>query len=252
MIPSRLSATVESGPELRRSLPVTGELPAALTLTTPVLQSDCGAPLLLPSPYLDRCRDAVRSVLFEDDARVLGVAGCGPEAATAAGSLAAGITVVLALDTGEPTVLVECDPDRPTYAAELAIDDPSGLVDWLRGPAPLQLAQLQAQPNAFVIPVGGDGNNAGATFYQLTQTDLVARLRRAFRNVVLSLPPVDDGGRRVLATHLADRILLAAAAGRSGLGNVEEVVRLLDPERVQGVVLTDYRSRIPSWLRRVF
>jgi len=251
-MPSRLGAALEADQEPRLSLPTPGEVPAALTLTTPVMQSECGAPLLLPSSYLERCRDAVRSVLFDADARVLGVTGVGPEAASAAGSLAAGITVVLALDTGEPTVLVECDPERPSYASALAIEDPTGLVDWLRGPAPLHLARLQAQRNGFVIPVGGDGNDIGATFYQLTQTDIVARLRRSFRNIVLSLPPVDDGGRRVLATHLADRILLAATAGRSSLADVEQVIGLLDRDRVQGVVLTDFKSRIPSWLRRVF
>lgn len=252
MIPSRLEGAFEVEPEPHRSLPAMGDVPTALTLTTPVLETECGAPLLLPSPYLDRCRDAVRSVLFEADSRVLGVTGIGPEAGSAAGWLAAGITVVLALDTGEPTVLVECDPERPVYAGTLEIEDGTGLVDWLRGPAPLHLARLQALRNAFVIPVGGDGNDIGATFYQLTQTDLGTRLRRAFPNVVLALPPANDGGRRALATHLADRILLAAAAGRSSLGGVQEVVRQLDPDRVQGVVLTDFRSRIPGWLRRVF
>lgn len=250
MMPSRISGDFEV--EHGRHLSAMNAVPAALTATTPVLQSECGAPLLLPSPYLDRCRDAVRSVLFDADARVLGVTGCGAEAATPASWLAAGIAVVLAVDTGEPTVLVECDPERPAYATALQIEGPTGLVDWLRGPVPLNLARLQAQRNGFVIPVGGDRNDLGATFYQLTRTDLVSRLRRAFRNVILSLPPVDDAGRRALATHLADRILLAATAGRSSVGSVEEVVQLLDPERVQGVVLTDFRSRIPSWLRRIF
>lgn len=250
MIPSRLRDEFDLEPEPRLGLPTPGDVPAALTLTTRVLQTECGAPLLLPSPYLEHCRQTVRSVLFEADVRVLGVAGCGREAARAASSLAAGIAVVLALDTGEPTVLVECDPERPAYAATLDIENGTGLVDWLRGLAPLHLARLQAERNGFVIPVGGDGNDVGSTFYQLTQTDLVERLRRAFPNVVLSLAPVDDGGRRVLATTLADRLLLTATAGRSSLNQVQEVVRLLEPGRLQGIVLTDFRSRIPGWLRR--
>lgn len=250
MMPSHLGGVLPG--QSPRKLSTVDGVPTALTGTTAVLQSECGAPLLLPSPYLERCREAVRSVLFDADARVLGVTGCGAESASAAAWLAAGLTVVMALDTGEPTVLVECDPERPAYAAVLDVDEGTGLVDWLRGQEPLHLARLQAQRNGFVIPVGGDGDDVGATFYQLTQTDLVTRLRRAFPNVVLSLPPVDDPGRRVLATHLADRVLLAATAGHSPVANVGEVVRQLGPERVQGVVLTDFRSRIPQWLRRVF
>ena len=224
-------------------------LPSALTLTTPVIESGCTQPLLLPARYLDRCRDAVRSILFETDARVLGVTSAAPTPAKA--TLAAGIATTLAIDTGEPTVLVECDPDRPTYRTLLGIPSEEGVVDWLRDETPLHVARMQALRNAYVIPVGGDGNDVGATFYHLTRTALVQLLRRAFRNVVLNLPPVVSGGHSILATHLADRVLLTAVAGDSRLPDLKRAVDLLDPTRVQGVVLTDFESRIPTWLRRL-
>lgn len=224
-------------------------LPPALTLATPVVESECRQPLLLPARYLDRCRDAVRSILFEKDARVLGVTSAAPTSAK--GTLAAGIATTLALDTGELTVLVECDPERPAYRATLGIPSDEGVVDWLREDTPLHVARLQALRNAYVIPVGGDGNDVGATFYQLTQTPLVQLLRRAFRNVVLNLPPITSGGHAILATHLADRILLTAVAGDSRLPDLQRSVGLLDPARVQGVVLTEFESKIPGWLRRL-
>lgn len=224
-------------------------LPAVLTLSTPVVESECRQPLLLPARYLDRCRDAVRSILFETDARVLGVTSAEPTPAKA--TLAAGIATTLALDTGELTVLVECDPERPAYRVMLGIPADEGVTDWLRGEAPLHVARMQALRNAYVIPVGGDGNDVGATFYQLTQTPLVTLLRHGFRNVVLNLPPVVSGGHSILATHLADRILLAAVAGESRLPDLRRAVELLDPAPVQGVVLTDFESRIPGWLRRL-
>lgn len=224
-------------------------LPAALTLATPVIESECGQPLLLPARYLDRCRDAVRSILFDTDARVLGVTSAAPAPAKA--TLAAGIATTLAVDTGEPTVLVECDPERPAYRTMLGIPSDEGVVDWLRDEAPLHVARMQSLRNAYVIPVGGDGNDVGATFYQLTQTPLVQLLRRGFRNVVLNLPPVSSTGHSILATHLADRILLTAVAGTSRLPDLKRAVDLLDPDCVQGVVLTDFESKIPAWLRRL-
>lgn len=239
-----MDPTREGGSRERRLM-----LPPALTLSTPVIESECRQPLLLPARYLDRCRDAVRSVLFETDARVLGVTSAAPTPATA--SLAAGIATTLAVDTGELTVLVECDPERPAYRAMLGIPSDEGVVDWLRDETPLHVSRMQALRNAYVIPAGGDGNDVGATFYQLTQTPLVQLLRRGFRNVVLSLPPVVSGGHAILATHLADRILLAAVAGESRLPDLKRAVELLDPNRVQGVVLTDFESRIPGWLRRI-
>lgn len=224
-------------------------LPPALTLATPVIESQCGQPLLLPARYLDRCRDAVRSILFETDARVLGLTSAAPTGAKA--TLAAGIATTLAIDTGEPTVLVECDPEAPVYRAMLGIPSNEGVVDWLRDETPLHVARMQAIRNAYVIPVGGDRNDVGATFYQLTQTPLVQLLRRAFRNVVLNLPPVVSTGHAILATNLADRILLTAVTGDSRLPDLKQAVELLDPARVQGVVLTEFESRIPSWLRRL-
>lgn len=224
-------------------------LPPALTLATPVVESECGQPLLLPARYLDQCRDAVRSVLFETDARVLGVTSAAPTAAKA--TLAAGIATTLAIDTGELTVLVECDPEFPTYRPMLGIPSDEGVVDWLRDETPLHVARMQALRNAYVIPAGGNGNDIGATFYQLTQTPLVQLLRRAFRNVVLNLPPVVSSGHSILATHLADRILLTAVAGDSKVPDLKRAVELLEPAQVHGVVLTDFESRIPAWLRRL-
>ena len=224
-------------------------LPAVLTMSTPVIESECRQPLLLPARYLDRCRDAVRSVLFESDARVVGVTSAAPTPAKA--TLAAGIATTLAVDTGEPTVLVECDPERPAYRAMLGIPSDEGVVDWLRDETPLHMARMQALRNAYVIPVGGDGNDVGSTFYQLTQTPLVQLLRRGFRNVVLNLPPVVSEGHSILAAHLADRILLTAVAGESKLTDLKRAVALLDPHQVQGVVLTNFESRIPAWLRRL-
>lgn len=224
------------------------QLPATITLSTPILESECGQPLLLPARYLDRCRDAVRSILFETDARVLGVTSAEPAPAKAV--LAAGIATVLAIDTGEPTVLVECDPEQPIYRKMLGIASEDGVADWLRGETPLHMARMQALRNAHVIPVGGSGNDVGATFYQLTQTPLVDLLRHGFQNVILNLPPVTSSGHSILATHLADRILLTAVAGESRLPALKQAVELLDPARVQGVVLTDFESRIPGWLRR--
>lgn len=236
-----------SRPEGHRPLGL--PLPAALTLSTPVVESECRQPLLLPARYLDRCRDAVRSILFESDARVLGVTSAALTPAKA--TLAAGIAITLAIDTDEPTVLVECDPEQPTYRSMLGIPSDEGVADWLRGETPLPVARMQALRNVCVIPVGGDGNDVGATFYQLTQTPLVGLLRHAFRNVVLNLPPVVSGGHSVLATHLADRILLTAVAGESALPDLKRAVDLLDPAHVQGVVLTDFKSRIPPFLRRL-
>lgn len=240
---------MESGEDGRHANEHRLRLAGALPLSTPVVESECGRPLLLPGRYLDRCRDAVRSILFETDARVLGVTSAAPTPAKA--TLAAGIATTLAVDTGEPTVLVECDPEAPTYRAMLDIPSDEGVVDWLREETPLHVARMQALRNAYVIPVGGDGNDVGAIFYQLTQTPLVQLLRRGFRNVILNLPPVVSGGHSILATHLADRILLTAVAGESKLPDLQRAVELLDTDRVQGVVLTDFESRIPSWLRRL-
>ncbi len=205
--------------------------------------------LKLPPIFVDRCRKAFHSVRFEGETRVLGVTSARPgEGKT---SIAAGLSLAIAADTGEPTILVECDLERPSFAHMFAIDGSPGLAEWVEGGLPLRAALMSPTDNAYVVPGGGTGDDSTRVVYQMGQSEFVDGLAAQFKNVILDLPPMLSASSGQLAAKLAERILLVARYGVTTTPDLEQAVELAGPGRIAGVVLNAYAPRLPTWLRRL-
>jgi Mrp family chromosome partitioning ATPase len=211
-------------------------------------------PINMPPWFIDRCRQAYLSVPFEERdghaKRVLGITSAiHGEGKT---SIAIGIAVAMAADTGDPTLLVESD-----FASSVRFDDVFGLANgpglcaWLEGSNRLRLVQAAPLENAFVLPAGDPGSDPARLVFRLTSSDLIDRFRASFPNIVIDLPPMLDIAYSSLASRLAEHILVVARYGRTMLDDLEKVMFLLGRERVAGVILNNYNPRTPAWLRRI-
>ena len=205
-------------------------------------------PVLLPPWFIDRCRQAYLSVSFPGTRRVLGITSASRgEGKT---SVALGIATALAADTGEQTLLLECDLE--TSSDEFfGLTSGAGLGDWLEGEQPLRILRMPPLVNTFLIPAGGIRPDAARVFYRLSQSTIVEDLQEEFPNVIVDLPPLLSIAYSSLAAKVTDRILLVARYGTTTLDALEKAVFLLGRERISGVVLNAYASRTPGWLRRL-
>jgi len=211
-------------------------------------------PVNLPPLFIDRCRQAYLSVPFaESDGqqrRVLGITSAvHGEGKT---SIAIGIAVAMAADTGDPTLLVESDFASSVGFQQLfGLNPGPGLSDWLEGSNRLRLIQAAPLENAFVLPAGDPGADPTRLIFRLTNSDLIDKFRTSFPNIVIDLPPMLNIAYSSLASRLAERILVVARYGRTMMDDLEKVMFLLGRERVAGVVLNDYEPKTPGWLRRI-
>lgn len=211
-------------------------------------------PINMPPWFIDRCRQAYLSVPFDardgQPARVLGVtSSIHGEGKT---SIAIGIAVAMAADTGQPTLLVESDfASSMGFDKALGLSGGAGLCGWLEGTSRLRLVQAAPLENAFVLPAGDPGPDPTRLIFRLTDSDLIGKFRSSFPNIVLDLPPMLSIAYSSLASRLAERILVVARYGHTMMDDLEKVMFLLGRERVAGVVLNDYQPKTPGWLRRV-
>ena len=211
-------------------------------------------PINMPPWFIDRCRQAYLAVSFEErdgeQQRVLGITS--PVHGEGKTSIAIGIAVAMAADTGVPTLLVESD-----FASSVGFDEVFGLTAgpglcaWLDGDTRLRLVQAAPLENAFVLPAGDPGADPTRLIFRLTNSDLIEKFRTSFPNIVIDLPPMLNIAYSSLASRLAERILVVARYGRTMMDDLEKVMFLLGRERVAGVVLNDYDPKTPSWLRRL-
>jgi succinoglycan biosynthesis transport protein ExoP len=205
-------------------------------------------PVSLPAWFIDRCRQAYLSVSFPGPRRVLGITSAlHGEGKT---TVALGIATALAADTGEPTMLLECDLE--TSSDEFfGLTSGPGLSDWLEGEQSLRILRMPPLANTFLIPAGGMRPDAARVFYRLSQSTVVDDLQQEFPNVIVDLPPLLSIAYSSLAAKVTERILLVARYGTTPLDALEKAVFLLGHDRISGIVLNGYASRTPGWLRRL-
>lgn len=205
-------------------------------------------PMSLPAWFIDRCRQAYLGVSFPNDRRVLGITSAlHGEGKT---TVALGVATAMGADTGEPTVLLECDLE--TSSDDLfGLTGGPGLGDWLEGEDSLRILRMPPLTNTYLIPAGGARPDAARVFYRLSQSSVVSDLTRDFPNIVIDLPPMLSIAYASLAAKVTERILLVARYGMTPMADVEKAVFLLGQDRISGIVLNGYASRTPRWLRRL-
>lgn len=203
----------------------------------------------LPAWFIDRCRRAYLSVQFQQPERVIGITS--PTHGEGKTLISIGIAMALAADTQEPTLLLECELERPSFHLFFDLPRERGLTEWLDGTATPRVAHLPYLPQLVVIHSGAPRPDPARLLYQLNGSNVIVDLKNRFRNIVLDLPPILDMAYSSLAAKLAENILLVARSGVTRMDDLEKVMFLLGTERVSGIVLnaTDYRA--PEWLRRL-
>jgi receptor protein-tyrosine kinase len=210
---------------------------------------DRARPLALPAWLIDRCRQAYLGIHFAGPQRVIGITSCAPgEGKT---TVALGMTIAVATDTGEPTLLLECDLETKSDQV-LGVAGGPGLGEWLADDVQLRILRLPPLENAFVIPAGAVRPDPARVFYKLTQGNLLSELQTEFSNIIIDLPPVLSVSYSTLATRMAERLIVVARYGSTRLVDLEEALNKLGPERASGIILNAYAPKTPEWLRRLF
>ena len=205
-------------------------------------------PVSLPPWFIDRCRQAYLSITFPGPQRVLGITSAlHGEGKT---TVALGIATAVAADTGEPTMLLECDLETSSDGF-FGLDSGPGLGDWLEGEKDLRILRMPPLTNTYLIPAGANRPDAARVFYKLSQSNVVDDLQQDFPNVIVDLPPLLSIAYSSLAAKVTDRILLVARYGTTPVAALEKAVFLLGHDRISGIVLNGYASRTPAWLRRL-
>lgn len=205
-------------------------------------------PLALPTRFIDRCRQAFLGISFPGPGRVLGITSSAHgEGKT---TVALGMTIAIATDTGEPTLLLECDLQTSSDEV-LGMTSGSGLGEWLEEGTPLRIVRMPQLDNAFLIPAGAARPDPARVYYRLTQGDFIAELQSEFTNIIIDLPPMLSVSYGTLAAKIAERFLVVARYGATSLEDLEETVTKLGPERTCGIILNAYAPKTPGWLRRL-
>lgn len=163
-------------------------------------------------------------------------------------TVALGIATAMAADLDSPIVLVELNLARPTIHKSMGIPAQPGISEYLRGECPLPNALRQITENLFVLPAGDCRNDPARLIRMLTRANLLQRMDNSGAVLVLDLPPVLTASYGVLASSVADALVMVVRAGLTPEKMVKDAIARLDESTLRGIILNAARPSIPSWL----
>jgi exopolysaccharide/PEP-CTERM locus tyrosine autokinase len=142
-------------------------------------------------------------------------------------------------------LLVDADLHRSQITQDLGLEDQPGLVDALLDEScdPESLVLRTDIPGLDILPAGRSVEEAPELAASTRMAQIVARLaaRNPRRLVLLDCAPVLAASEvRTLMQH-PGQVLLVVRAGQTPQQAVVDAVALLDPKRLQGLILNDAR-----------
>ncbi|HEU5348462.1 MAG TPA: CpsD/CapB family tyrosine-protein kinase [Ktedonobacterales bacterium] len=165
-------------------------------------------------------------------------------------SIATGMAAAMAMDLGAPVVLIEVDVANPGVHRLLGIPPEPGICEYLRGECEIGTAVRQIADQLFVLPAGNTHGDAARLIRQLTTADLRQRLDSSGAVLVFDLPPILDSSFGVMATSMAESLVMVVRAGHTTIPQVKDALSRLDESLVRELVVNGAEPVLPRWLRR--
>jgi Mrp family chromosome partitioning ATPase len=158
---------------------------------------------------------------------------------------------VLAHDSSDPVILLECNWEHPSLHEYFGIPATPGLGEWLRGECSETAIRHQYDHNLTIIPAGEGRRDAVRLLKQMRQKGLLEMVARSNELLVVDLPPVVTSAYGALAAALVEALLIVVHGGVTTDLMLTETYAQLKGLPVYGIILNQMESRIPRWIRQL-
>ena len=199
----------------------------------------------------ERCRQLCLSLFFREHAPVRSVGFTSSIDGEGKSFVAAVTAQVLAHDSRGLVTLIECNWDHPSLHEYFGIPATPGLAEWLRGTCSVEAIRYQVDSNLTVIPAGNGSQDAVKLLKQVHQRGLLNTFEHSNEFYIVDLPPIITTGYGSLAASLPEAIVLVVRAQVIPESMVLETCSQLKDLPVHGIILNQWESRIPRWIRQL-
>ena len=144
--------------------------------------------------------------------------------------------------TGEKTLLIDCDLRKPRVAKVFGIVSKTGLSNALRSFCPVKEAiQATQYENLFVMPSGHIPPNPAELLSSKEMQDMLTELKKEYRYILIDTPPVNLLADALLLASSASGTVMVARQGVTDHKSLQEALEKLkfSGAKVLGFLLND-------------
>ena len=152
--------------------------------------------------------------------------------------------------TGKKVMALDADLINPTLYRRFGIPNQRGLSNLIVGDADFTVfSRLKEFPNLSVITTGPIPPNSSELLGSAHMKHLMDRLREEYDMVIIDTPPMLPVTDAVVASSLADGVILVVQAGKTRSGEVQHAREMLETAHANllGVVLNRARRRVNDY-----
>jgi capsular exopolysaccharide synthesis family protein len=152
--------------------------------------------------------------------------------------------------TGKKVIVLDADLINPTLHRRFGIPNQRGLSNLIVGDADITaFVRLEEYPNLSVITTGPIPPNSSELLGSVHMKRLMALLREEYDVIIMDTPPILPVTDAVVASSLADGVILVVQAGRTRHGEVRHAQEVLEAAHanVLGVVLNRARTTVNDY-----
>jgi Mrp family chromosome partitioning ATPase len=227
---------MEAGPSPSPAPPLKAEAITARDL----LRRDLFTP-----EFLDHCRGAFRG-LNTDAERTAVIAITSPQRREGRSSVAAGLALAIATDTGQRVMLLDLDLAHASQGRLFGVRCAPGLSDYVAG-APRLRAVADGDRQLWLLPAGSRGPHA--MLDASMATGLFRACRERVRWVIADLPPLLESEETGQWCAAADACLVVGRYRSTTVEALARSARRLDADQPAGFLMTA-DSGLPERIRR--
>jgi len=157
--------------------------------------------------------------------------------------------------TGKKVMALDADLINPTLHRRFGIPNQRGLSNLIVGDTDVTLAaHIKDYPNLSVITTGPIPPNSSELLGSARMKHLMDRLRGEYDVVIMDTPPILPVTDAVVASSLADGVILVIQAGKTRTGEVRHAQEVLEEAHANllGVVLNRARRRVNDYYARTY
>jgi capsular exopolysaccharide synthesis family protein len=150
-------------------------------------------------------------------------------------------TAIALAQSGADVVIIDCDLRRPRLHQHFAMDNNTGLTNFLSGDKNTEglLKPYPAYPKLKVITSGPIPPNPAELLSSAEMQELLRDLRGKFNHIVIDSPPAISFADAAILSTVVDGVILVAMAGKSSIQLIKRFKQRLNTigTRIYGVVL---------------
>jgi len=199
----------------------------------------------------ERCRQLYLSVFFREQAPVRSLGFTSSIAGEGKSFLAMVTAGMLANDSSNPVILLECSWEHPGLHEYFEFPAVPGLAEWLRNECSESDIRYQVSSNLTVIPAGNERHDTVKLLQQARQKGLLNMLASSDELLIVDLPAISTTGYASLAASLVEALIVVVRAGVTPDLQIAETCRQIKDLPVEGIILNQVASPLPRWIQEV-